>query len=108
MTLEQAAKLRRGDEISVRAVVVSIDLTHPQYPICVSVDESDDICVAPVCILSILRRQLSVGDTVKVPGSYLTGEIIAVDDGYAWVRWPAGDRTSELLSDLTPVEGAAK
>lgn len=53
-----------------------------------------------------LPRALKVGDRVRYETTGMIGNIVAIADGLAWVRW---DRDGDLIygvDDLTPAEAA--
>lgn len=50
-------------------------------------------------IVHVEPRALKVGDAVKL--SEGTGQILAIDDNVAWVRYPHGSNYTVLLTDLT-------
>jgi hypothetical protein len=50
-------------------------------------------------------REIVVGDRVRQKWAHVTGEVLMVDAGYAFIAWPNGERGSREVSDLTLVEG---
>ena len=106
MTPEQAAKLRKGDEVLVRCVIAATE--RAPEPSWVFVHAEHDahgpfMYVKVEAIHSALPRPLEAGDRVMKFDD--NGTIIAVFGHAAWVKWEA-DEEPEVwpLSDLQRVE----
>jgi hypothetical protein len=58
---------------------------------------------APTFKIEILEAPLAVGDRVTV-ATCGVGKILAIDGGFAWVRWSSGARGEHPLSSLKRIE----
>lgn len=99
-TDEQIKALRKGDVVTVRAVVSKapddidsrVSVSSPGVPYDFYIDYED--------IASIEPREIKVGDRVR-EGKY-EGEVKAICDGLAWVRYDrfnGEDREPNLCAD---------
>ena len=106
MTPEQASKLRKGDRILVEIVVFDDAVIEGRVSVFVPGTKSCTF-VRTTDIREVLPRPLEAGDRVIPVGKTLNppgGKILAVDDHYAWVKWPDDSRGTWPLSDLQRVE----
>lgn len=83
-TDEQIKALRKGDVVTVRAVVTDADLDH-DGDLTIRVNDNGDTYVQPSEIMTIEPREIKVGDRVRDGGH--EGEVKAICDGRAWVRF---------------------
>ena len=108
MTSEEIKALRKGDVVLVRMVVDGSDrhpFIHVQFP---SLRNMNSVLIDPADVVSVVPRPLAVGDQVTTADSSLVGEIRAIEGQGAWVKWPAGDYTSEHISDLCKADIEAR
>lgn len=99
-TSEQIKALRKGDVVTVRAVVscpvpdndgdVRVDMAYGT--------DTDTIYIKPSEIMTIEPREIKVGDRVCC-GS-LTGLLVGVDEGQGFVRWDHSDHSVLRLKSL--------
>lgn len=105
MTSEEIKALRKGDVVLVRMVLDEdpvLLLTHPpKWGVSLDgLEPAFNGYYRPEDVVSVEPRPLAVGDQVTTADSSLVGEIRAIEGQGAWVKWPAGDYTSEHISDL--------
>lgn len=97
--------IKLGDIVHVRGRVISTSpFGHPFIKFCSS-NPINSVCVDESEIVHVEPHQLQVGDRVNIRGCKDSneGEIIAIDDGVAWVRWQSGDHSSWPLDYLERV-----
>lgn len=100
MTPDEAKSLRKGDVVLVR--LKFLDWEIPGVRAHMTSPEGFGYHYVDVQFLSSVEpRPLEVGDGVTTADSTLVGEIRAIEGQDAWVKWPAGDYTSEHIPDLT-------
>ncbi len=104
MTEEEAKRLRKGDTVLIIGTVLQNDGTD-QLPVEVEVEGLDNFWPYPRTIHSATPPPLEVGDRVNVDRcAWNPGNILAIDDGEAWVLWDSGVRATMLLSGLERVD----
>lgn len=95
------SKIKPGDEVTVRAVVKRAADEFGVLLCTTAGGDPDDFMAVEAEIVSHTPKALSVGDRVKADGwKVAVFTVVAIDDGWAWIKDAKSSRLQLPLSDL--------
>lgn len=109
-TFDMAIKFRKGDVVTVRAVVRH-NCEDDENSVAVDINGAYDAVWPLVQDVTMIQQQIVIGDRVKftipVPGEEpqgLDGLVLAISNDHAWIDIGGGDYCTRTLTSVERVE----
>lgn len=91
--------IKPGDELTVRVSVRAVTSEGIRIAV-IGNDSAAHLPLSHVVSHTPAPKPLAAGDCVAVHGDRRAGQILSIDDGFAWVRWGRRDRSTVALGVL--------